>query len=35
MPAIISLRNTIQKLPAREEFNQIKSEAESQYDKVE
>jgi hypothetical protein len=35
MPAIISLRKTIQKLPAREEFNQIKSEAESQYDKVE
>ena len=35
VPAIISLRKTIQKLPAREEFNQIKSEAESQYDKVE
>jgi hypothetical protein len=34
VPAIISLRKTIQKLPAREEFNQIKSEAESQYDKV-
>jgi hypothetical protein len=33
--AIISLRNTIPKLPAREEFNQIKSEAEWQYDKVE
>jgi hypothetical protein len=35
VPEIISLRKTIQKLPAREEFNQIKSEAESQYDKVE
>ena len=35
VPAIVSLRKTIQKLPAREEFNQIKSEAESQYDKVE
>src|SRR2546428_5520686 len=35
VPAIVSLRKTIQKLPAREEFNQIKSEAESQYDKLE
>ena len=34
VPSIMSLK-TIQKLPAREEFNQIKSEAESQYDKVE
>src|SRR5712691_12963083 len=35
VPAIISLRKTIQKLPDREEFNQIKTEAESQYAKVE
>ena len=35
VPAIISLRKTIQKLPDREEFNQIKNEAELQYDKVE
>jgi len=34
VPSIMSLK-TLQKLPAREEFNQIKSEAESQYDKVE
>jgi len=34
VPSIMSLK-TIQKLPAREEFNQIKIEAESQYDKVE
>jgi hypothetical protein len=33
-PAIISLTKTIQKLPNREEFNEVKSEAESQYSKV-
>lgn len=33
-PAIISLTKTIQKLPNREEFNEVKSEAEAQYSKV-
>lgn len=33
-PAIISLAKTVKKLPDREEFKEIKSEAESQYQKV-
>ena len=33
-PAIISLMKTIDKLPSKEEFTEIKSEAQSQYSRV-
>jgi hypothetical protein len=34
MPAIIDMKNTLDKLPDRDEFHDIKKEANSQYDKV-
>jgi hypothetical protein len=33
-PAIISLMKTIDKLPSKEEFTEIKSEAQSQYSRI-
>jgi hypothetical protein len=34
LPSIINMKKTLDKLPDRDEFNDIKKEANSQYDKV-